>query len=779
MTLVALLAVTTQAWAQTDVSTFADLQTALNAGNDVKLTANIQFTSAIEISGSKKILIDGNGKTMSGSSTRAFSISSGNTLAIKNATLNNFDLDAGGGAIRNNGTLVLDGCTVSNNHTDGSNQGGGAIENQGTLYANNTTFSGNYSSEIGGAINNYGGNLYLSGCTFTNNYTTSSNAKFGGAIGNNSSNTVVIVNCTFSGNKYGGSNGSASDLGVYRTPNDYTIAGCTGITIEGATLTTYQYGTATLDYSDLSAISFTYDQSDTPIAVASPVEVDWNKTSKTGTFTMPGGNVTVSVEYYPQAALTAQPTAINDVPATTDGAIVNAGTVANIGSTETAQGTVMYYVSPTALDDAALLALTADKWKADVPTAKSLAQGQAYVYYYVRGNDSDTDEENFSDSDILATNALTVTIAAEPTKVTMAVNDKTMGTAEVAGESKVEWTADTWKGWTADIKEYTVDDITMTSSQSAHIREYTSEDEYNNSLFFFVRKMVDDATVTFSTTGDPFSRIEFTMIGDYSERNPNIIPNDNWTFEGKSAVWEGEATKSLTLQSCSTNVSKITFFKGAIPDGVTINGDGTFTVAKTATVTLKATPAEGYKFLYWEDDQTNTNPVREVTIESGMADMTYKAVFAEILYNVTFVEGTNLNEWTASPAADVKKGQTVTVTYTGTKKVLGVKAEKKAAVLTITVAKGSTDLSGDKLLYYTPGETYRQAIANHPENKLDGGLGWNIWEGGNDATIFYKESADKSRDLSIDGDQHFRPTDSINLDTVIDPTLNFYFVAQF
>ena len=515
-------------------------------------------------------------------------------------------------------------------------------------------------------------------------------------------------------------------------------------------------------------------------ASASGPEVAWNKAKKTGTFTMPGGNVTLAPEYYPQAALTAAPTAINDVPATTDGAIVKAGTVATIGSTATAQGTVMYYVSQTALDDAALLALAADKWTADVPTAEKLTKGEAYVYYYVRGNDSDTDEENFSDGDILAANALTVTIAAEPTKVTLAANDKTMGTVEVAGESKVEWTADTWKGWTADVKKYTVDDITMTSSESAHIREYTSEDQYNNSLFFFVRYMIDDATVTFSTTGDPFSRIEFTMIGDYSERNPNIIPNDNWTFEGKSAVWEGEATKSLTLQSCSTNVSKITFYKGAaIPDGVTVNGDGTFTVAKTATVKLKATPAEGYKFLYWEDDQTNTNPIREVTIESGVADMTYKAVFAEILYNVTFAEGTDPNEWTADPNADVKKGQTVTVTYTGSKKVIGVEVKKKAEVLTITVAKGSTDLSGDKLLYYTPGETYRQAIANHPENKLDGGLGWNIWEGGNDATIFYKESTDKSRDLSIDGDQHFRPTDSINLDTVIDPTLNFYFVDPF
>ena len=133
------------------------------------------------------------------------------------------------------------------------------------------------------------------------------------------------------------------------------------------------------------------------------------------TFTMPGGNVTLEPEYYPQAALTAAPTAINDVPATTDGAIVKAGTVANIGSTATAQGTVMYYVSPTALDDAALLALAADQWTADVPTAEKLTEGEAYVYYYVRGNDSDTDEENFSDGDILAANALTVTIAAEPT----------------------------------------------------------------------------------------------------------------------------------------------------------------------------------------------------------------------------------------------------------------------------------------------------------------------------------------------------------------------------
>lgn len=162
-------------------------------------------------------------------------------------------------------------------------------------------------------------------------------------------------------------------------------------------------------------------------------EVAWDKTAKTGSFTMPGGNVTLEPEYYPQAALTAQPTAINDVPATTDGAIVKAGTVANIGSTETAQGTVMYYVSPTPMTDAQLLALAADQWTADVPTAEKLAKGEAYVYYYVRGNDSDTDDETFSDGDILAANALTVTIAAAPTYAVTFADDLAEPT---------QWTAD-------------------------------------------------------------------------------------------------------------------------------------------------------------------------------------------------------------------------------------------------------------------------------------------------------------------------------------------------
>jgi hypothetical protein len=188
---------------------------------------------------------------------------------MKDLTINAFDLNEGGGAIRNYGTLVLDGCTVSGNHTDGTNQGGGAIENgnNAKLYAKNTTFSGNYSSEIGGAINNYRGNLYLANCSFENNYTSSSSAYYGGAIGINNGNTnqVRIINCSFSGNKYG-TNTGASDLGIYSNPSEYTIAGCTGITIQpkSGSMTTYTYGTATLDYSDLNDIQFSYTYTNTP-----------------------------------------------------------------------------------------------------------------------------------------------------------------------------------------------------------------------------------------------------------------------------------------------------------------------------------------------------------------------------------------------------------------------------------------------------------------------------------------------------------------------------------
>ena len=95
-------------------------------------------------------------------------------------------------------------------------------------------------------------------------------------------------------------------------------------------------------------------------------------------------------------------------------------------------------------------------------------------------------------------------------------------------------------------------------------------------------------------------------------------------------------------------------------------------------------------------------------------------VLPEPTYNVEFAEDTDPNEWTASPNTDVKKGQTVTVTYSGTRKVIGVKAEKKAAPKLLEFEPRP----GVKFYYYE-GETWGEAINNHPENKTNG---WSIDE---------------------------------------------------
>ncbi len=241
----------------TEVTTFSELQTALSAGKNVKLMNDIVCTEEISIT-SGALTIDGNGKKLSTTSEiRAFKVGSSATVAFKNLILTDF-VSGGGPAINNFGTIVLDGCTISNCHVNNSN-GGGAIENKGKLYAIKTAFIGNYSGEIGGAINNYGGSLYMSLCTFIDNYTTKSNAYWGGAIGINGGDEVRLINCYFSENKYGTNTGT-NDIGVYSKPTNYTIAGCTGATIASndGDITPNTSGTATLDYSDLSNISFTY-----------------------------------------------------------------------------------------------------------------------------------------------------------------------------------------------------------------------------------------------------------------------------------------------------------------------------------------------------------------------------------------------------------------------------------------------------------------------------------------------------------------------------------------
>ena len=143
-------------------------------------------------------------------------------------------------------------------------------------------------------------------------------------------------------------------------------------------------------------------------APASGPEVTWTAATKTGTFTMPGGNVTLEPDYYPQATAEGAVTAATDAKATTDAPLVTIDETKLTGAKN-----LMYYVST----DATAPAYDAQGWTDVLPTAENYTEAATlYVWYYPVGTDEDGDEATatYSDGDICAT-ALTVTLGAAPT----------------------------------------------------------------------------------------------------------------------------------------------------------------------------------------------------------------------------------------------------------------------------------------------------------------------------------------------------------------------------
>ena len=139
-------------------------------------------------------------------------------------------------------------------------------------------------------------------------------------------------------------------------------------------------------------------------------EVAWNKAEKTGTFTMPGGNVTLEPDYYPQATVAegAVTAAGADARATTDDPLVKVDATKLTGAKK-----LMYFVS----NSGTAPAYDAEGWTEQLPTAEGFTEaGTVYVWYYPVGTDEgDADATaTYSDGDMNAT-ALAVTIAAAPT----------------------------------------------------------------------------------------------------------------------------------------------------------------------------------------------------------------------------------------------------------------------------------------------------------------------------------------------------------------------------
>ena len=220
--------------------------------------------------------------------------------------------------------------------------------------------------------------------------------------------------------------------------NGYTITSCkfytknadaaTGYTVEGESPSVYLSGYSV--YTDASLADEIGEPGITKIEVygtapsASGPDVTWTAASKTGTFTMPGGNVTLEPDYYPQATAEGAVTAATDAKATTDAPLVTIDETKLTGAKK-----LMYYVST----DATAPAYDAEGWTDVLPTAENYTEAATlYVWYYPVGTDEGTDEATatYSDGDICAT-ALTVTLGAAPTYA-VTLNAEGLSTDEAA-----------------------------------------------------------------------------------------------------------------------------------------------------------------------------------------------------------------------------------------------------------------------------------------------------------------------------------------------------------
>jgi len=152
-------------------------QTIINASaNDTILFSNTLNNDSIvliygELVINKDIVIIGPSSkllTLSGNkSSRIFFILSGKKLILQSLSLRGgYTLNIHGGAIQNNGTLIIKQCYFYENHCKNS---GGAIFNAGKLEIEESTFAFNRADSNGGAIATEYGTATITSSTFSNN----------------------------------------------------------------------------------------------------------------------------------------------------------------------------------------------------------------------------------------------------------------------------------------------------------------------------------------------------------------------------------------------------------------------------------------------------------------------------------------------------------------------------------------------------------------------------------------------------------------------------------
>ena len=325
---------------------------------------------------------------------------------------------------------------------------------------------------------------------------------------------------------------NATDQTVTWTSSDETVA-----TVADGVVTAVAVGTATItvtttDGAKTATCAVT-------VAATAP-EVAWDKAEKSGSFTMPGGNVTLEPEYYPQATL-----AFQGLTATVDAAAKTEAPLAVLADGAVTGGTLMYYVATDKnFSQADAIALAETQWSAAIPTAETIEAAGTYImWYYIKG------DAEHSDTDPVP---LAVTLLPEPTyAVTFAE-----GTPETD-----KWTASpntgVTKGQTVNVtytgskkvigvkaekKAKPAGPITVTWNPSDIVPKSPSDHSFTKDGITFTaatcdfQKLTFGGGGTFTTTIGNFTKIEISadFTGDVSGTGWS---NDGW----QSATWTGNA----------------------------------------------------------------------------------------------------------------------------------------------------------------------------------------------------------------------------------------------
>ena len=256
-----------------------------------------------------------------------------------------------------------------------------------------------------------------------------------------------------------------------------------------------------------------------------------------------------------------------------------------------------------------------------------------------------------------------------------------------------------------------------------------------------------DAAANKMTEQNGIYSITFTGLPAYSDYEFKFALNGTWsTSYGYSSTTVIELNKTFSVIEASGENTNAKFSLTETAD-VTISFNLSELTFMISTSGMKAGD-DAAPATYAVDLKANTDDASNWTGKAGSA-----------------------TEFSALPIEGVAEGDAVTLKYSGNRKVKTVTATL-LQMQSLTVAKGSSGLSGDKVLYYMPGDTYRQALAR-TENQSEGGLGWGYWEDSSITTLFFKEVTTKAWDVAIDGDSNFGPgkgSCNITFDTEIDPT---------